>query len=191
MKFFLDSSSRIGYIDCMPTSKSKIRIRQSKPASGVGIQNRRASFSTIYCINFPNGFSYVGQTTRAPYRRIAKHIEDAEKGSCLYVHVAIRKHHEKGITWNILWQGNCLRSELNRKEIYFIKILQSYHTKGYNMNEGPGTKSERRQKRKRKRGEKRRRKQQKKKAIQLHEYPDLDVAYPKIKKAIATNCWSR
>ena len=92
----------------------------------------------IYCATFKNNKKYVGQTTQALENRIAQHKYWAYNNRDNFLfHKAIRKYGMEEIVWEIL-EDNLKEEELNEREIYWIRIKESYyiHNKGYNMTVG-------------------------------------------------------
>ena len=89
----------------------------------------------IYCLTFPNGKQYIGQTKQILEDRIKDHIYKSFnlKSETFNSHKsrAIRKYME--FTVDILYQGE----NLDNKEIEFIKQLDTFN-KGYNSTKGGG-----------------------------------------------------
>ena len=87
----------------------------------------------IYCLTFPNGKKYIGQTISSLVTRVRQHCTDSfnkkkpdfnsKKGN------AVRKYME--FTVSILYEGD----ELDDKEIWFIKELDTFNN-GYNLTTG-------------------------------------------------------
>lgn len=91
----------------------------------------------IYKIqNKINGHIYIGQSKNIE-ARIRSHINSSfnnnDKDYNMIIHKAIRKYGEKNFTYEIVEE--CLLSELNEKEIYWINYYNSFHN-GYNATTG-------------------------------------------------------
>lgn len=87
----------------------------------------------IYCIkNNVTGMAYVGQTISFE-RRFCEHEKTLERG--------IHKNIHLQNSWNIHGKNSfsfcvlevCRNDELNKKETFYIKELQTFHPKGYNL----------------------------------------------------------
>lgn len=87
----------------------------------------------IYQLLFPNGKSYIGKTIDpTPARRILEH-----KKSKYAVGNAIRKYGLENVKVNIIEDGITDPAELNEREIFYIKKLQSLKNEnGYNIQLG-------------------------------------------------------
>lgn len=90
----------------------------------------------IYCItNKITGEKYVGQSIDIEYRKQQHYYNYKYKGSepnkALYI--AMRQYGPENFIFSILEE--CTIQELNEKEVFWIKNLDSYHH-GYNMNIG-------------------------------------------------------
>lgn len=89
----------------------------------------------IYCATFPNGKKYVGQTTQTLGSRKSDHRNKAREKyepTCKFKN-AIKKYGFDDITWEIL--ETVPIQDLNKKEIYYIKKLDTY-INGYNSDLG-------------------------------------------------------
>ncbi len=96
------------------------------------------TFGTIYKItNLVNGKLYVGQTVRSLGERWADHKRDALNGIDFPLYFAIRKYGVDNFIVDPLDSAISLK-ELNKKEIFWIKELNSLsrNGKGYNVLEG-------------------------------------------------------
>jgi group I intron endonuclease len=83
----------------------------------------------IYCLTFPNGKQYVGQTKQKLSKRLSQH---QKQNSCQAVHYAIQKY--KSYDFEILFEvGN---DELDKYEKKFIKELNTIVPHGYNIRDG-------------------------------------------------------
>lgn len=93
-------------------------------------------FGRIYIIrNTINDKVYVGQTTKSVRLRFLNHLSAARRGKDYVIGKAIRKYGEKNFYVETLEE--CLKSELNEREIYYIKFYNSTNPKfGYNMSKG-------------------------------------------------------
>lgn len=82
-----------------------------------------------------NGKIYVGQTTTALETRHTKHLTQLEDNT--YFHRAIKKYGIDNFSLEVI-EDNIPLSELDNREIYWIKTLDSYYTsnKGYNLTKG-------------------------------------------------------
>lgn len=90
-------------------------------------------YGVIYCVtNKINNKKYIGQTTRELKRRKNEHITQADNGSDLAIHQAIRKYGEGNFEWSIIDQAYN-QEELDNKEIYWIDFYNTYYEDGYNM----------------------------------------------------------
>jgi len=91
----------------------------------------------IYCVtNLVNGKKYIGQTIRTLELRKKQHLITYEKSS-LPFHRALLKYGVENFSWNII-DTSSSKNELNEKEKYWIKKLESYAStqQGYNVHEG-------------------------------------------------------
>lgn len=93
----------------------------------------------IYLItNLKNHKLYIGQTVNPISYRWREHINEAYEGnkSNSLLHRAIIKYGL--LNFNVEQLEECLNSELNEKEKYYIKKYDTYytHNKGYNMTWG-------------------------------------------------------
>lgn len=90
-------------------------------------------YGVIYsATNIINNKRYIGQTTRELKRRRNEHITQANSGSDLAIHQAIRKYGEDNFEWSIIDQAYN-QEELDNKEIYWIDFYDTYGKNGYNM----------------------------------------------------------
>jgi group I intron endonuclease len=94
-------------------------------------------FGTIYRItNIHNGKIYIGQTVRSINSRWVRHKRDAiKKNSSLAIHGAIRKYGIKNFKIEIVEECKSLK-EMNDREIFHIKHLNSMYPNGYNLTPG-------------------------------------------------------
>lgn len=92
-------------------------------------------YGIIYCArNLINDKKYIGQTTRELKRRRNEHIAQANNGSELAIHQAIKKYGEDSFEWCIIDQ-TYNQEDLDEREIYWIDYYDSYRN-GYNMTLG-------------------------------------------------------
>lgn len=93
-------------------------------------------YGRIYIIrNTVNSKVYVGQTTVSIKLRFQNHLSAARCGEDYVIGKAIRKYGEDKFYVKLLEE--CLESELNEREIYWIKFFNSTNNKyGYNMSIG-------------------------------------------------------
>jgi group I intron endonuclease len=83
----------------------------------------------IYCLTFPSGKQYVGQTKQKISKRLSQH---QKQNSCQAVHYAIQKY--KTYDCKILVEVS--NNELDEYETKFIKELNTIVPHGYNIREG-------------------------------------------------------
>jgi len=96
------------------------------------------NFGIIYKItNLVNGKLYAGQTIRSLGDRWADHKRDAKNGIDYPLYFAIRKYGIENFTIETVDSAKSLK-ELNKKEVFWIKILDSLtkNGNGYNIHEG-------------------------------------------------------
>lgn len=94
----------------------------------------------IYKItNLKNGKVYIGQTTQTLKARMSRHITRAlnETHYNYALCNAIRKYKPDSFKFEIIENVND-KSELNEREMYWIKYYNSTTPSGYNMTEGGG-----------------------------------------------------
>lgn len=85
--------------------------------------------------NTKNRRCYVGQTVHI-HERYREHIYQANKGSNLPLHRALRKYGIKSFEFKILeFLPDCIPQQLDEREQYYIQKYQAY-TKGYNCTLG-------------------------------------------------------
>ena len=90
----------------------------------------------IYLLRCPqSGKGYVGQTIRPLRYRWRKHCCDANAGSLLPIHCAIRKYGEKVFEISVLATATTLE-ELNTLEEFYIKGQNTISPNGYNLDSG-------------------------------------------------------
>jgi len=89
----------------------------------------------VYLLQFPNGKSYVGRTTKTLKARFRNHINAANKGSRCAVHAAIRKYGADCVSILSLAQGLSW-AESAEVEIQWIEDLGTMTPNGYNMTRG-------------------------------------------------------
>lgn len=83
-------------------------------------------------INIINNKLYVGKTVKTLSHRIYAHIKNSEKSN-QYIHRAMCKYGIKNFKWEIIEN---VVSDLNEREKYWIKTLNSLHPNGYNLTVG-------------------------------------------------------
>lgn len=93
-------------------------------------------YSIYKATNTINGKSYIGIDVRWPHRKSC-HKSDARKGSMYHFHKAIRKYGEDSFEWELLFQSEQVDLILDA-EVFYIKMFDSFGTKGYNGNIGGG-----------------------------------------------------
>lgn len=84
----------------------------------------------IYCLTFPNGKKYVGQTTRTVESRVRDHKVPSNK--CLLVKQAYAKYG----AFDVETLREVEDDELNDLEIHYIKELNTLSPNGYNLTTG-------------------------------------------------------
>lgn len=82
-----------------------------------------------------NNKIYIGQTTQTLEQRIKKHLQQLDDET--YFHRALKKYGINNFDIEII-EKNIPLNELDKREIYWIKIYNSYYTsnKGYNLTKG-------------------------------------------------------
>lgn len=86
-------------------------------------------------INKVNGHKYVGQTTQGMNKRWKQHIDEAMRMSQKPLHRAMRKHGNHNFMIKEI--AECDESELDEKEIYYIKEYDTFESSnGYNATSG-------------------------------------------------------
>lgn len=86
--------------------------------------------------NTINNKSYIGQTNNLS-RRKKEHLVAARQNKVedySIFHKSIRKYGEDSFVWSIV--ENCSDGEMNNRETYWIKELNTYIPNGYNMTYG-------------------------------------------------------
>lgn len=84
-----------------------------------------------------NGKEYIGQTINNLEKRKAQHVDAAlAERSNMYFHKAIRKYGQDNFDWEILHDGIINIDDLNRLEIYYIELYNTFNGQGYNLNVG-------------------------------------------------------
>jgi group I intron endonuclease len=94
-------------------------------------------YGFIYCITFPNGKKYIGQTTKEIEERINEHICVSKTDAQYLLSKAIRKYGENTIVYEAIDIAHD-RDELNVLEIEYILFYNTHYLKGngYNMTDG-------------------------------------------------------
>lgn len=83
-------------------------------------------WGTLYKVtHVPSGRVYVGQTQGKPQRRWKRHLSLARNSPKQHLHRAIAKYGESYFKFEILWEGECSRIELDQYEIFQIKFWRS------------------------------------------------------------------
>jgi group I intron endonuclease len=95
----------------------------------------------VYKATFPNGKSYIGQTSQKFNTRKRGHIFASKNLNASYdynviFHQAIRKYGEDNIQWTILEDGITDSVILDDREIYWVSKLNTKTPNGYNMADG-------------------------------------------------------
>ena len=86
----------------------------------------------IYKISSPSGKVYVGQTVRSFEKRMQEHRQ--ETSCCTSIKRAIDKYGDQ-MKYEII-EGNVPHEQLDEREIYWIKELNSLAPSGYNLTTG-------------------------------------------------------
>jgi group I intron endonuclease len=88
----------------------------------------------VYVItNKVNGRQYVGQTIRSVEERWKQHC--ASNSNCVLLRRAIKKYGKVRFTVKVLMQCDSLK-QMNRKEMYYIRLFKSLSPNGYNLTSG-------------------------------------------------------
>lgn len=88
-----------------------------------------------------NGKEYIGQTVGNLQKRKRQHIRRAlSENNNVYFCNAIRKHGPDNFDWEILHDNINDIDDLNRLEVYYIKLYDTYNN-GYNLTLGGGGRS--------------------------------------------------
>lgn len=90
-------------------------------------------YGYIYCLTFPNGKKYVGQSKR-PWKQ-RWHGHKSPNSDCVALRQALQKYQPCNTHWEILSYAKDL-IELNQLESHFIKILHTLSPNGYNLTTG-------------------------------------------------------
>lgn len=91
----------------------------------------------IYQItNKINGKKYIGQTKRTLECRVREHKRDFNRLN-FYLYSALRKYDFENFQWSIL-EDNIQPEDLNDREKYWIKELNTFAPNGYNLTSGGG-----------------------------------------------------
>lgn len=86
----------------------------------------------IYCITFPSGKRYIGQTIRNPQRRFKEHCKCT--GNCILLENAIKKYGIDAIRFEVLVEID--NQYLDEYEHKFISFFQTIEPHGYNIRSG-------------------------------------------------------
>lgn len=91
----------------------------------------------IYLVtNKINGQMYVGQTVLSLKKRKQKHITVAKvHRDNSYFHNTLMKYGPKSFDWETIAEGECSIEMLNRLEIHFIQLYNTFNS-GYNLTFG-------------------------------------------------------
>ncbi|MGL6098665.1 MAG: GIY-YIG nuclease family protein [Fusobacteriaceae bacterium] len=83
-----------------------------------------------------NGKVYIGQTIQKLHRRVTDHVMKSKRpGKKTVFASALKKYTLEGFDVEVLDTATNI-DELNSKEIYWIRKLNSLHPNGYNLSEG-------------------------------------------------------
>lgn len=92
-------------------------------------------YGYIYCLTFPNGKKYVGQSIRQWAKRWLGH---QNTNKCPALKHALYKYGADNISWELLVYADS-REELDQLEIKYIRNLNTLAPRGYNLTEGGST----------------------------------------------------
>lgn len=84
----------------------------------------------VYCLTFPNGKKYVGQSTKQWKYRWAQH--KSIKSGCSLLRHALTKYGSQNLVWEILGYAKS-KPELNTLEASYINKLSTLAPSGYNL----------------------------------------------------------
>ena len=87
--------------------------------------------------NLINGKKYIGQTIRNLSIRWKQHLR--KEGNCYALHAAFKKYGNENFEIKILVKCNSIE-ELNHREEYYIKLLNTMSPNGYNLIGGGNSK---------------------------------------------------
>ena len=90
--------------------------------------------NTIYKLNFPNGKSYIGQTSQSLNIRLSKHKEASTRDK-FPLYNAINKYGWDSVKVEILYQGTHMVN-IDHAEKYFIREYNTLVPNGYNIEAG-------------------------------------------------------
>lgn len=84
-----------------------------------------------------NGKQYIGQTIRGLKQRKNEHIYGAiSERNNNYFHNSIRKYGPDNFTWIVIHDNITTIEDLNRLEIYYIQLYDTFLGIGYNLDGG-------------------------------------------------------
>jgi hypothetical protein len=94
-------------------------------------------YGLIYCISFPNGKKYIGQTTKTVEERINQHISVSRSNGQYLLSKAIKKYGESNFNYEVIDEAYN-KYQLDILEISYIIYYNSHYIKGkgYNMTDG-------------------------------------------------------
>lgn len=87
-------------------------------------------YGYVYCITFPNGKRYVGQS-RKPWKERWKNHQKKSSG-CIALHNALNKYASMPLTWELLDYADSAQ-ELTEREAYYILSMNTLTPNGYNI----------------------------------------------------------
>lgn len=91
---------------------------------------------TIYAVTSPSGKSYIGQTCKTVEQRLKRHAADANRGSRLPFHRAIRKYGIDALVVSVISE-HISKSEADYAEVQLICSLKVQDPSiGYNLADG-------------------------------------------------------
>ena len=120
-----------------PTPKFTLSYSAPQPV-GLRIHpdNRMYPMFVYIITNIISGMRYVGQTVRTLNKRLNQHVYESKSGQkCAYLHSAIAKYGAEAFVISLLDVASD-QQELNAKESYWIKELNTLAPNGYNLRAG-------------------------------------------------------
>lgn len=97
--------------------------------------------NSVYKLNFPNGKSYIGQTSKSVRERFVEHSWDrTNSNSQLHRPITFAMKKYKGLVTYTILEGNLNSDEADYLEKYYIKFYDSLvNNNGYNLSPGGST----------------------------------------------------
>ena len=88
------------------------------------------NYGYVYCITFPNGKKYIGQSHK-PWRDRWRNHQKKSSG-CIAFHNALNKYASLPLTWELLDYAQTPQ-ELTKKETFHIASKNTLTPNGYNI----------------------------------------------------------